>query len=99
MMLRSSGRTNSVCSFFRCSVHDATEQRKNEHTEFVNSFATMDTARRLIDKAATRLKKFYSPKAHQAEVDAVKSDAVAKAGLSLVASREQVPKSLAVQRM
>merc|ERR1719171_1751511 len=34
-------------------VHEATEQRKKEHAEFVNAFATMDTARRLIDKAAT----------------------------------------------
>merc|ERR1719321_1622753 len=40
----------------------ATEQRKKEHTEFVNTFATMETARRLIDKAANRLQKFYNPK-------------------------------------
>jgi len=44
----------------------ATEQRKKEHQEFVDSLATSDTARRLIDKAATRLAKFYSPKAHAA---------------------------------
>merc|ERR1719171_1385786 len=81
------------------NIFEATEQRKKEHEDFVNSFATMDTARRLIDKAATRLKKFYSPQAHQAEVDRVKAEAVAKAGLSLVNKGEQVPKSLAVQRM
>lgn len=79
-------------------VHEATEQRKSEHSEFVNTFATMDTARRLIEKAATRLEKFYSPKAHQAKKDAVKDQALANAGLSLVTSRA-VPKSLAVQRM
>merc|ERR1719160_770993 len=47
-------------------VSMATALRKKEHTEFVNSFATMDTARRLIDKAANRLQKFYNPK--QAEM-------------------------------
>jgi len=46
----------------------ATAIRKKEHTEFVNTFATMDTARRLIDKAANRLQKFYNPK--QAEMKA-----------------------------
>merc|ERR550537_2161370 len=45
----------------------ATEQRKKEHQEFVDSLATSDTARRLIDKAANRLAKFYSPKAHAAK--------------------------------
>merc|ERR1712146_61465 len=58
-------------------VHESTEQRKSEHSEFVNTFATMDTARRLIEKAATRLEKFYSPKAHQAKKDAVADQALA----------------------
>jgi len=49
-------------------VSMATEMRKKEHTEFVNDFATMDTARRLIDKAANRLQQFYNPK--QAEMKA-----------------------------
>jgi hypothetical protein len=40
----------------------ATAIRKKEHTEFVNTFATMETARRLIDKAANRLQQFYNPK-------------------------------------
>lgn len=81
-------------------VHEATEQRKEEHAEFVNTFATMDTARRLIEKAATRLNKFYNPKAHQAKKDTVANEALAKSGLSLVASRTaSPPKSLAVQRM
>eukprot|EP00746_Dinoflagellata_sp_MGD_P163223 gnl/MRDRNA2_/MRDRNA2_91149_c0_seq1.p1 gnl/MRDRNA2_/MRDRNA2_91149_c0~~gnl/MRDRNA2_/MRDRNA2_91149_c0_seq1.p1 ORF type:complete len:777 (+),score=273.97 gnl/MRDRNA2_/MRDRNA2_91149_c0_seq1:103-2433(+) len=80
------------------SVHEATEQRKNEHSEFVNTFATMDTARRLIEKAATRLEKFYHPKAHQDKKDAVTKQALDSAGLSLVTSRT-APKSLAVQRM
>merc|ERR1719191_828961 len=43
-------------------VSQSTALRKKEHTEFVNTFATMDTARRLIDKAANRLQKFYNPK-------------------------------------
>jgi len=80
------------------SVHDATEQRKKEHAEFVNAFATMDTARRLIDKAATRLNKFYNPKAHAAKVDAVKQKALDDAGLGLVQKATPKP-SLAVQRL
>merc|ERR1719316_2233756 len=40
----------------------ATAIRKEEHKDFVNEFATMETARRLIDKAANRLQKFYNPK-------------------------------------
>merc|ERR1719191_2729143 len=43
-------------------VSEATALRKKEHSEFVNTFATMETARRLIDKAANRLQKFYNPK-------------------------------------
>jgi hypothetical protein len=80
------------------SVHDATEQRKKEHGEFVNAFATMDTARRLIDKAATRLEKFYNPKSFKAKVDATKQKAVDDAGLGLVQQATPKP-SLAVQRM
>jgi hypothetical protein len=80
------------------SVHEATELRKKEHAEFVNTFATMDTARRLIEKAATRLEKFYHPKTHQEKKDAVSKQALDSAGLSLVTSHT-APKSLAVQRM
>jgi len=43
-------------------VSGATALRKDEHTEFVNTFATMETARRLIDKAANRMQEFYNPK-------------------------------------
>jgi len=80
------------------SVHEATEQRKKEHGEFVNAFATMDTARRLIDKAATRLEKFYNPKAHKAKVDAVKQKALDDAGLGLVQQATPQP-SAAVKRL
>jgi len=40
----------------------ATAIRKKEHTDFVNTFATLETARRLIDKAANKLQSFYNPK-------------------------------------
>jgi hypothetical protein len=77
-------------------VHEATEQRKSEHEEFVNSFATSATALRLIDKAIKRLEKFYSPekfaKAKKAAVDA----ALAKSGLSLSQKR---PDAALVQKM
>lgn len=54
-------------------VMTASEQRKKEHQEFVDSFATSETARRLIDKAANRLAKFYSPKAHAEKEGAKKA--------------------------
>merc|ERR1719393_1011787 len=65
-------------------VHEATEQRKEEHEEFTDSFATSATAIRLIDKAIKRLEKFYSPEKVAKEVAAVKEAALAKAGLSLL---------------
>merc|ERR1719387_2227460 len=67
----------------------ATEQRKKEHQEFVDSLATSDTARRLIDEAATRLAKFYSPKAH----------AAANAKASLLRVAPTLPPPAAAQRM
>jgi len=73
-------------------VHEATEERKNEHQEFVDAFATSATALRLIDKAITRLEKFYSPEKHAKEVKAVKEAALAKAGLSLSQSKKDADK-------
>merc|ERR1719161_2810169 len=68
----------------------ATEQRKKEHQEFVDTLATSDTARRLIDKAANRLAKFYSPKAHAAK-EAAKA--------SLLRVKPTLPPTAAAQRM
>jgi len=65
-------------------VHEATENRKEQHQEFVDSFATSATALRLVDKAIKRLEKFYSPQKVAAEVKATKEAALAKAGLSLL---------------
>merc|ERR1719156_504651 len=42
-------------------VHETTEDRKAQHQEFVDMFATSATAIRLVSKAITRLEKFYSP--------------------------------------
>merc|ERR1719321_1235060 len=75
-------------------VHETTELRQKQHQEFADSFATMGTARRLIDKAANRLHKFYNPEMMSKKITKVKKDAVAAAGLAAV----QVPKSRAVQR-
>jgi hypothetical protein len=72
-------------------VFEATELRQKEHTEFQNTFSTMDTARRLLDKAATRLHKFYSPEMHAKKVATVKDKALSDAGLKF--------ESLAVKRM
>merc|ERR1719316_2625125 len=73
-------------------VHEATEQRKKEHQEFVDGFATMATAIRLLDKAMTRLHKFYNPQKFAAEKKAVQDAALAKAGLGLNQKSAQDPK-------
>merc|ERR1719335_1079094 len=83
-------------------VYEDTEQRKKEHQEFVDSFATMATAIRLLDKAMTRLHKFYNPQKFAAEKKAVEEAALAKAGLGLTqrGSREPPYKpSAAVARL
>merc|ERR1719487_1941744 len=77
-------------------VHEGTEQRKEEHQEFTDSFATSATAIRLIDKAIKRLEKFYSPEKRAKEVKAVKEAALAKAGLSLL-HKSSGPSKAAVQ--
>jgi len=65
-------------------VHDTTKQRKEEHQEFVDGFATSATAIRLVNKAIKRLEKFYSPEKFAAEKKAATDAALAKAGLSLL---------------
>merc|ERR1719161_2535806 len=64
-------------------VHETTEDRKAEHQEFVNMFATSATAIRLVSKAITRLDKFYNPEKFAAAKKAATDAALAKAGLSL----------------
>jgi len=70
-------------------VFDATELRQKEHQEFIDSFSTMDTAKRLIDKAANRLHDFYHPKMMGKKRADVTSSALNKAGLSLAVQRMQ----------
>jgi len=77
-------------------VHEATEDRKAAHQEFVDSFATSATALRLMDKAIKRLEKFYSPEKVAKEKAAVEKAALAKAGLSLSQKR---PESALVQKL
>jgi len=82
-------------------VHEATVDRKAEHQEFVDSFATMATAIRLLDKAMTRLHKFYNPEKYAKEKKAVEQAALNKAGLGLsqTAARQPLIKSAAVARL
>jgi hypothetical protein len=83
-------------------VHQATEQRKEEHQEFVDAFATSSTAIRLVNKAIKRLEKFYSPEKHAAEAKAASDAALQKAGLALnqrQAAKRQAVKAAAVTRM
>merc|ERR1719316_2384076 len=70
-------------------VFEASQLRQKEHKEFQDTFSTMDTARRLLDKAATRLHKFYHPEMHSKKVESVKSKALSDAGLSLAVRRMQ----------
>jgi len=77
-------------------VHEATEQRKAEHEDFVDSFATAATAMRLVDKAIKRLEKFYSPEKYQKEKKAAVAAGLAKAGLSL---KQKRPDAALVQKL
>merc|ERR1719159_2381713 len=83
-------------------VHEATVDRKAEHQEFVDSFATMATAIRLLDKAMLRLHKFYNPEKVAKEKAAVEKAALANAGLGLsqtAAQQPHMPPSAAVARL
>merc|ERR1719160_124899 len=64
-------------------VHETTEDRKAQHQEFVDMFATSATAIRLVQKAITRLEKFYSPEKYAAAKKAATDAALAKSGLAL----------------
>jgi len=82
------------------NVFEWTAQRKKEHDQFLNEFATSGTALRLIDKAIIRLEKFYSPKAYKAKADAAKAEAMKNAGLALLSkpSAEEAAKAQAIKR-
>merc|ERR1719214_139523 len=72
-------------------VFETSELRKKEHQEFVDTFSTLDTAKRLIDKAATRLHKFYHPKDFHKKQEKVKDDALKEAGLALLQKSKVAP--------
>merc|ERR1719160_1112271 len=48
------------------SVAEATEQRKEEHTDYTETLALTETAIELIGKAKQRLQKFYNPTMYKA---------------------------------
>jgi hypothetical protein len=79
-------------------VHETTEQRKAEHQEFVDMFATSATAIRLVSKAITRLEKFYSPEKYAKEKKAATDAALAKAGLGLAQKKALRGNTFLVQR-
>merc|ERR1719213_1393375 len=66
------------------TVLKATKQRKEEHEDFVKTFQAMDTSLRLLDRAATKLNRFYNPEMQKAKEDAVKKAAAEAAGLGLL---------------
>jgi hypothetical protein len=75
-------------------VHETTEQRKEEHQEFVDSFATSATAIRLVDKAMVRLERFYSPQKVAKKEAEVKAAALKKEGLALNTAKSRLMKAL-----
>merc|ERR1719359_1794629 len=48
------------------SVADATEQRKEEHTAYVESMQMSEAAMGLVEKAKNRMQKFYNPTLYKA---------------------------------
>jgi len=66
------------------TVLKATAQRKEEHDEFVKTYAATDTALRLLDRAATKLNRIYNPEMQKAKEEAVKQKALEEAGLGLL---------------
>merc|ERR1719335_755035 len=79
-------------------VHETTENRKAEHQEFVDMFATSATAIRLVNKAIKRLEKFYSPEKYAAEKKAATDAALSKPGLSLTQRRVEAANTALVQK-
>jgi hypothetical protein len=74
-------------------VHEATENRKAQHQEFVDSFATSATALRLIDKAIKRMEKFYMPEKHAKAKKETTDAALSKAGLALLHKKAEQPQA------
>eukprot|EP00746_Dinoflagellata_sp_MGD_P162076 gnl/MRDRNA2_/MRDRNA2_89480_c0_seq1.p1 gnl/MRDRNA2_/MRDRNA2_89480_c0~~gnl/MRDRNA2_/MRDRNA2_89480_c0_seq1.p1 ORF type:complete len:844 (+),score=270.19 gnl/MRDRNA2_/MRDRNA2_89480_c0_seq1:136-2532(+) len=72
------------------TVLKATKQRKEEHEEFVATFQAIDTSLRLLDRAATKLNRFYNPEAQKAKEDAVKKAAAEAAGYGLLQTSTKV---------
>merc|ERR1719161_452766 len=72
------------------TVLKATKQRKEEHDDFVKTFQAMDTSLRLLDRAATKLNRFYNPEMQKAKEDAVKKAAAEAAGYGLLQKSSKV---------
>jgi len=66
------------------TVLKATKQRKEEHEDFVATFAAMDTSLRLLDRAATKLNRIYNPEMQKAKEAAVAKAAAEAAGYGLL---------------
>jgi len=47
-------------------VAEATEQRKEEHAEYLENVQMNDVAKQLVEKAKNRMQKFYNPSLHKA---------------------------------
>merc|ERR1719420_1697481 len=72
------------------TVLKATKQRKEEHDDFVKTFQAMDTSLRLLDRAATKLNRFYNPEMQKAKEDAVKKAAAEAAGYGFLQASTKV---------
>jgi len=58
--------TNAEIASLDKAVAEATEQRKEEHQDFTENIALVDTAVALLAKAKNRLNKFYQPALYKA---------------------------------
>jgi len=74
------------------SVADATEQRKAEHSEYVETMQMNEAAMGLVDKAKNRMQKFYNPTLYKAPPKTEKSmeDKIMEAGSFVQLHRSDV---------
>jgi len=70
--------------FLDKAVAEATEQRKEEHKQYVQDAQLTQTAIQLVGKAKNRLQKFYNPALHKAEPTTAPEASLLDGGASLL---------------
>merc|ERR1719230_1985296 len=74
------------------AVSEATEQRKDEHEDYVEEIQLTSTAIQLVKKAKNRLQNFYNPTLYKAppKKELTMEEKILEAGASLVQIRTHV---------